>query len=568
MRRLLVPLGTCLLVWSLGWIAVTSAQAALPADAVPDSASAVVRLKAPQKTLDKVADFVNAVQPGVGPAVQAALPGLGQALGNPELAGVDVEQDIWAVVFAQSEGRPMVVFVVTAKDVDDVKDALPANFEVFTSGKLVAYSEDADALGEVRDRIGGEGKPLWSKVDAASKKLFDAADLSVLVNIKQLAEDFADELDQAEPALNGFIDQLIAVLPEAQRPQLEPAFGMYRALGGVILRGVRDTNSLALGLTVSKTAIRYEDRLQVTAGTPTAKFLAGQAPGDLLTVDKLPPNKSVYAGFKADMSGMIEWSMNLTKGMMKDASAEQLADFEAAVKEMGKLKYEEVAMYMDVVDKAPVLRSGGVSVVTPVGRLREISHKLMKSMGEITSVNFTQKTTLEPNAMKIGGFDVDRILIEQKFDEAADPLGMQKKMMSLMFGDSGMEQLVLYQNNRALQTLGGGKAEMQSLVTSLDSTKPSDAAVSAARKRFPGKANILVLLDVARLLKTGFKLAAEQGAIPLDADALADLEVEPSFIGYTLTLEPTAARAQFEVPVVQVQNIAKIVTLISTELQP
>jgi hypothetical protein len=546
----------------MAWIAALPAQAALPADAVPDSASVVVRFKSPQASLDKLAEFVNAVQPGAGAAVQATLPGLGAALGNPELTGVDLDKDIWAVMFAQGQGQPLVVFIVTAKDVDDIKDALPANYEVHASGKLVAYSEDADALGEVRDRIAGEGKPLWSKVDAASKKLFDAADLSVLVNIKQLAEDFADELDQAEPQLNAAIDQLLQVMPEEQRPQLEAAFGVYRVLGGAILRGVRDSNSLALGITFSNAAIRYEDRLQVTEGTATAKFFAGQTPGELALVGKLPPNKPIYTGIKADMSSMIEWSLSVTKGLMKDASDEQKAEFEAAMKEMSKLKYEELAMYMDIGKEAPAFRAGGVSVVTPADRLRAISHKMLKSMGEIRMPSFKQSTTLEPNALKIGGFDVDRILIKQEFDETADPLGVQKKMQSILFGDAGMEQLVLYRKDQTLQSLGG-KAEMQSLLTSLDSTKPGDPAVAAARKRFPDKANVLLLIDIARLIQSGFTLAAKQGAIGLDADAISDLKIEPSYIGYSLTLEPTAARTQWEVPATQVQNIVQLIPLLT-----
>ncbi len=561
MRRVLVPFGTSLLLWSIGWITVSNAQAAPPADAVPDSASVVARWKAPEKSLGKLADYVDAAQPGMGDLVRGSLASMGDAIGNPDLKGVDTTQDIWAIVFAQPNEIPTVVYMLTAKDVDDVKDGLASNYEVHTEGKLVIYSEDEEALAEVRKRLGGEGKSLFSTIDAASKKLFDGSDVSVLVNVSQLAEDFSDELEQAEPQLDALIDQITGAMPEAQRPQLEVIFGVYRDLGKVILHGVKDTNSLAMGVTFTATTIRYEDRLQVEDDSDTAKFLASQPAGDLSLLSKLPLNKPAYVGVKADMPRLIEWSMDLTKGMLKDASAEQLAQIDSATKEMAKLKYEEMAMYFDLAGKSPAMRAGVVSAVTPTTKLREISHKLLKSMSEIETVGITQKMKLEPNAVKIGAATADRVTLTQEFDDSLDPAGMQKKMQNLLFGEGGMKSLYMYQAKLALQTMGGDAAEMQGLVTALESTK-KDAAVTAARKRLAEKANLLVLVDIARLMANGFRLAASENAISLDLDALDGLKLEPSFIGYTFACEPTGTRTQLEVPLLQVQNIYKLIPLV------
>jgi hypothetical protein len=553
--------GTCLLLWSLTWGLCSHALGAEPADAIPDTASLVVRFKSPKAALGKLAGFVDAVQPGLGNAVTSSLPGLGEVIGNSGLEGVDTEKDLWAVVFAQPQAMPLVVFIVTAKDVDDLKDGLPSNYEVHVSGKLVAYSEHEDALGEIRERLDGEGKALLSTIDAATKKLFDSADVSVLVNVKQLAEDFSDELDQAEPQLNAFIDQLVAALPEAQRPQLEPALGLYRVLGAAILNGIRDTESYALGVTFSKTAIRIEDRLQVEDGSSTADYFAKQAPGDLALMGKLPAGKPVYFGLKADMSSLIEWSMKLTREMLKGTSDDQQAKFDEAVAEMSKLKYEEMGMYLDIGKTAPAFRGGGVTLVTPGNKLRDISRKLLANMGKIESVGFTQTTKLEPAAEKIGGFEADRITIQQEFDESADPTGMQKKMHAIMFGEGGMEQLMVYQANRTLQTLGG-KKEMQDLITAVEANKSPDAAFTAARKRFSDKLNLLALFDLAQIIQGVATLAADSGAIPIDMTALKGLKLDPAYVGFSITIEPTAARAQLEVPVQQVQNIMKIVSLV------
>ena len=564
MRRTLAPRGLWLVLWALSWCVVSTAMAAGPADAVPDSASVVVRWKAPKATMAKLAEYAEAVQPGFGDVVKGGLPALGQAISNPGLAGVDIEKDSWAIVFAESGEKPAVVFVIPVTDAKAVEDALPDHFEFHTADKLAIFSDNEEALGKVRERLEGKGTALWSKIDAASKKLFDAADVSVLVHVRQLAEEFESELEQAEPQLNALIDQLTAAMPESQRSQIAPAFDMYRVLGKGLLQGVEDSHSHTLGITISKDTIRFEDRLQVEAGTPTAKFLGSQPTGDLSLMSRLPANKSAYFGAKVDMAGMIDWSMNMTKSMLlTNASDEQKAEFDAAIKQMHDLKHGEMAGYIDLDPKsAGAMRAASVSEVTPTDRMRDISRSMLKAIGKIQTPGFTQITTLEPAAEKIGGVEVDRITTKQEVEPTADPLGFQKKFRDLLFGEEGMQQLVMYQPKRALQTFGGGTTEMQSLITALDSTTRKDAAAASARKRFFEKANVVVLVDVARLIVNGAKLAAREQAIPVNAEALDGLKPPPSFIGFAVACEPAAARSQMEVPVVQAQGIVKVVMLL------
>ena len=112
MRRWLAPRGLWLALGSFSLLFVSIARAAEPSDAVPESASVVLRVKAPQTTLGNLGDFVDAVQPGVGPVVKGNLAMLGLAISNPGLAGVDIEKDWWAIGFAESQQKPALVFVV------------------------------------------------------------------------------------------------------------------------------------------------------------------------------------------------------------------------------------------------------------------------------------------------------------------------------------------------------------------------------------------------------------------------------------------------------------------------
>lgn len=561
MRRWLAPRGLWLVMWLIGGFAISAGMAAEPADAVPESASVVLRLKGPQATLGRLGDFVDAVQPGTGAVVKGNLTRLGLAISNPTLGGVDVEKDWWAIVFAESRQQPpALVFVVPTIDADAVKNALPPGFQFHAADKLAVYSDNQDALSKVRDRMSGKGTALWSKVDASSKKLFDASDLSVLINLRQLTKAFESELQQAEPQLDAFLNQISGAVPDAQRAQLVPMLDMYRVLGKSALQGVRDSHSLTLCASFSKDAIRFEDRLQVGEGTATAKFFAAQPTSDLSLMSRLPANKLAYFGAKMDMAGMVEWSMSLSKAWLGNSSDEQKAQFDAAAKEMRGLKWNEMAGYFGLDPESNgAMRGASVVEITPTSRMRELTHTTMKIMSDIQTPGFKQTMKLEPAAEKIGGIEVDRITLQQEVDPSLDPLGMQKKMRDVLFGEAGMQSLLMYQPTRSLQTVGGGKSEMEELVKTLGSTATNDAARTAARKRFAEKANVVVLVDVARLMVSGIKLAAREKVIPIDASVLDSLQLQPSFIGGAVACESTAAGAQLEIPVAQAQGIAKII---------
>ena len=185
--------------------ALTSVAAAVehPAELFTPDVSLVIRLKNPEATTKKVAEFAEAINPGFGPMVTARAEGLGVVISNPERAGVDPAQDWWVGVYASGESRPVLVYVVPAKDMqamqDAVKETIGANFLAHESWGI--YSEDAQSVENVRARIDGKEKALVDDVDQALRETFERGDLSVFINVSQLAKVYDASIADAQDEL-------------------------------------------------------------------------------------------------------------------------------------------------------------------------------------------------------------------------------------------------------------------------------------------------------------------------------------------------------------------------------
>lgn len=556
--RLLTCFRLTVLVWAACLVCGGMVMAATGTDAVPSSASVIVRWKTPETSWGRAADLVDRVQPGFGGVVKASLPAAGQWLQVDELKGIDLQQDIWVLLFAEPNAAPSVVFAVTASDVSALKKSLPEGFETHVADKLVVYSDDADALTEVRTRLNGKGESFWEGVDAASRKTFDAADVSVIVNIKQLTEDFEEELKQAEPRLNEFLDEIAAAMPEAQRPQMENIFEMYRKMGGGILACVRDSHNSTVGLTIDESGIRVDQRLQATKDSEFARSLASQPASKAALIDRLPAGKGIYAGVRLDMSKYMQWSMDFTRSLFGEMNDEQSKKFENATKGMANLKYEELAMFFDIGSEAPLMRMGSVTLVTPGEQIKKMTREMLESMDKIHTPPITQSTKLERAVEKIDGVDVDRVTITQVMDDGADAAGVQQKTYALMFGEGGMKQLMMFEPKRTIQMLGGGLDDLRRLKAGLDARQSGESPLIAGHKRQLEKANIVLLADVAKLAVSGIKLASQQFPLPINAAALGDLKLEDSYMGFSLEFESTALKTRFDFPIEQAVNLATI----------
>jgi len=153
--------------------------------------------------------------------------------------------------------------------------------------------------------------------------------------------------------------------------------------------------------------------------------------------------------------------------------------------------------------------------------------------------------------------------MKQEIDPAQDPLGMQKKLMDILYGSDGLTTRTVYLKDMIVQTIGG-KAYTQKILKAV--TQPAATAdahtQTTARKALGEKANLIGLIDLPRLVLTIAKTAINSGqlpAIPVDTKALTDIELKPSYIGFAVRSETNGLRIRTQIPVEQMISISTLV---------
>jgi hypothetical protein len=147
--------------------------------------------------------------------------------------------------------------------------------------------------------------------------------------------------------------------------------------------------------------------------------------------------------------------------------------------------------------------------------------------------------------------------VTQEIDENLDPTGMQKQMQAMMFGPDGMKTYLVYQTDKVIQSLGGGKEAMEAVLKNLDSTS---SAGSNHRKGLIPNPNALLLIDLPGLAVQGLRMASAIPGLPvqINAEQLDNLKFEKSYIGISAATEKNAIRVKSRLPVEQVQALVSL----------
>lgn len=552
-------------VWILSVVPLLGAET--PLDAIPKAAGVVVRLKAPDATVGKVADFVGQVDEGTGQMVRSLQPALGMLIDNPTLAGVDSKRDWWLAVVPFAARPPEVLFLIPATDAEAMRGALGEKWTFLKHGDWGVYTTDAEIASAARAQL--KMKRPSVVLDKASQSVFDAGDLSFFINAPQLREIYKDQLAVVDDRLHDLSETLSQQAPPSAGVDLASIIKAYEAMLHGLLQGVRDTGGLTIAIGVTKEAAVIEDYWTVADGSPSDKLLQKNPPSDLKLLGRLPAGKLGYLGLHIDMPAFMQWSAAFSNAVYQ-SQPKVKQRFDEIMEKLSDLKYGSTAMAFSLADADDgVVRAYTLQEVEPVDKAREVTRQSATLPADLKVEGLETTVELKPDAEKYGTHSGDVLRLHQQFDPSADSSGMVQRFYDLAFGKDGMTQRTVYLKGMMVSTLGNGRETMEELLKTTQQTGGTEnAPLTAARKTLTDKANVIGLIDLPRLSADLLRLAAGQPGfpLPLDAAALDKLDLKPSYLGFALTTEPHALRAKTYLPVEQIQGIANLVRAVQQQM--
>lgn len=544
------------------WLGLTSsplfaADAAL--EAIPESAAVVVRLKAPKATTDKVAAFVNMVQPGFGQQVKMQAKAIGLGILNPSMEGVDEGKDWYVAVFAPEPGaeKPDTVFVIPATDTKRMAEGLGEDVKFMDYSGFGVYTQSDSAAELMKKHLSSKGKSIATVIDAASLAAMDRGELAAYINVSGLVTKYASEIE----ALAEKAAEEIENMPTQKGVDPEATKAMIKLMLDGGIKGIKDVSGLVVTLSVVKTGITLESFTKVKSGSVVDKLLAKSAPDALAEVGTLPEEEHIYMGMKFDMATAMELGSKLIKSLPLEEEARKKIDQSMA--ESKNLKYGPMFAAMSLGDLESGLIQGVTQMmVSPTDKMRD----MFKAQAELSAATnkvpgLNMKSEYKIDADKVGDTSIDEMTLKVEVDDDAEEQAqMSKKILDYVYGADGFTARYAFLKDRVVYTLGGDLDTMKDALDNVKTPAKPTEGFTKSRARLSEKANFLVLINYSQLIADGAQLASEAGLIPvkIDDDLVDGLELKESYVGFSFATEPQAARTVLHIPVEQVQGFAKM----------
>ena len=505
-------------------------------DLIPETAAAVIRIQAPEQITADLVEFINKVQPGFGGLAEAQLPAaFGQAIKNPQLAGVDQSKDWYVALFIDESGQPQGVLVLPVTDSEEAKGAMEQTFDFVEHEDWLICSPEGLFFDEFEELKDGKLDSAASLLDEQLEAIVMKGHVTFAVNAVLLRETFADELNSADDRLEELIQTMGDQIKQASPSMdMEYVLDMYRDLGRTVLQAVNDSESYALSIEVTDDALKIDQLLTVGKESDTAAFFATQPVSDMPTLKSVPEGLMGYMGIHGNPDSLLTWSKSVVEKVIRND--EQKALTLKALESLTEAEFGTLSAGGDLLPEEDVaMRYFSVAEIAPAQLIRD----MMKSLGngvEYEVAGIEQQLTYEPNAEKIGDQTVDIYRLKQTIPDGLDPTGMQKKINEKLYGADGMVQRMLIKDDVMLQTMGGGLDAMKQLV---ESPEWQDETLLNARARQHEKANVIVLVDLPNSGYKFAKLIVGTGAlpIPIQPEQIEGLELPASYSGFSLAME-------------------------------
>ncbi|MGQ0633927.1 MAG: hypothetical protein ACT4QC_04915 [Planctomycetaceae bacterium] len=537
-----------------------------PLDAVSTDAGIVIRLKSPADTREKVSAWLKEVEPGIGDQFQSLTAEAGKLILNPTLGGVDPAADWWVAMYPRpASQRPGVVFLIPALDLKQMRQSAGAPDRFMEFGKFGVYSKDADASDRTAARIKGEGKSISALIEADSAALFDQGDVSVFIHVPRLVAVHREDLEELKEQVAQGLDNL----PGAPGMNTSAFGDVLRELMELVSRGLDDAQSCTIAATFSKEGVYFEDLVRVAADSQSDKLLQNRPPGTLALLKSMPAGALGYLGLFGDFFGLTDLGARFAGNPAQGEKGQQA---KAALDELKKLKYGATASsFVLGALKDGALRTVSISDLDQPAKLRELTNKMIKAQGKIeTGATVKASSEVKEAGEQFGEVAADVVKVTLAAGDDAEPFAAEiiGRFTEGVYGPEGMVSRLVYLPDKAVQTTGGGKAAMQSVLDALSGKQPpagEQPAFKGVYDRLGEKANLMVLFDLPGTIGQVIRIVAESGAlpfVPVNAEMVQGLDLKPSFIGLSLAAEPRGLRVRTLISTEQARGVAKLVEMV------
>ncbi|MGC1272565.1 MAG: hypothetical protein WBC44_02570 [Planctomycetaceae bacterium] len=545
----------------LAAVALLTAPAALPAaddplDAFPADAGAVLRLGSPTELTTKAKAFLNQAAPQFALLADQLGPGIGSLIGNPTLAGVDATSDVYVAVFPRPEKRPSVVFAVRTADSAALKKAIGQGYGSADYEDWVVYSLDAETVKAVQALIGGEGTAVRGSIPESLGPSFRDGEFAAFLNVPALRDAYRQQIDEVRR-------RLADKAGTETEPAAQAGLDGSRHLLETLLTAVEDASAVAGHIAIADDALLSQAVAVVKPDSASARFLAKQAPSGFPLLAKLPQARLAYFAVAGDLGELVAASARTS--LKTHAEYGQL---QKPLEELQKFHFSEIVGVFDFGDvESGVYRSISLTKVDRPEEFLGVVRELVKTMGEVEADGLQQDVALQPDAETVEGIKVDVITVSTT---ASDPNDEQaaaaQRLLKTLFGKDGLTERIAVVDGLFLQTTGDGT--METAIKAIRGESSGDetvqAAAKATRSALGEQSNLLVIVDLPRLLGGGLQLAVEAGTLPLPIDpkAIEDVDLAPSYTGVGAVAAKNEVRLRGKMPASQVGGLVDLLMVL------
>ena len=545
----------------LSWLAfslallfgITLQAADSPLSQISQDADVVVRIRAFDATVEKLAALVNAVQPGFGDMVTQNATTFGLALSNPALAGVDRTKDFYLVLTVRDAGEPKALFVIPTTDGPALQAGLPENFESQVRENWVFYATKEHGIPEAVSASNSLAT-LLSKSPAV--KVFDDSDIGVHINVEHIAQVYDSKIQEGRKKFEEQLKQGVNT-PGVENP--EGALDMMKAQADIAFKILEETETLTVGLNVSATGLVIDDYIDLETGGEVAGFLKSQPKSAFKTFSKLGADLPLYIGMSGDFKKIAKLAQEATASLYKEEAVRKgMQDY---ITSLQNLKINSAVMAFDLSGSGNgLIRSSTFVETKSAAEMLASTRKMATALKSIKIGDVTQETKLQPEAETIGTRKIDMLTVKQQMDPSKPGAAQQAMLTGIVFGPNGIQSRVTALADGYLQVQGGGKESMEAALKSYDANSTS---LSSARAGLADEAHMLVLFDLPGMVNNGLIAATTLKGLPfplpIQKSAVEALQITRSYSATTAVGEDHAVRVHTQIPVEQFQGVMKLV---------